>query len=167
MTKVYQKIIDKDKGDCMRAVIASMFDKDLEDVPYFFGDKWFSQLYKFIEENGYSYHGTIHNKKETMLWTIKDDLFKEWEWHNKSLIMPKSLSKLKGVNGMFFASVYSPNYYSYTAERKVTHAVVIDKDYNIIHDPNPENKDLLSYPLSNLIGYNGIVNVYLIEPNTK
>lgn len=43
MHKVYQTIVDKGRGDCMRAAIASMFELDILQVPHFlmFGNKYF------------------------------------------------------------------------------------------------------------------------------
>lgn len=35
MKKVYQEIISDTNGDCLRATVASLFDKDLEEVPHF------------------------------------------------------------------------------------------------------------------------------------
>ncbi len=44
-----------------------------------------------------------------------------------------------------------------------THAVIIDKNYNIVHDPNHNNEGLSSYPMAEELGYNGIINIYLIN----
>jgi hypothetical protein len=68
---------------------------------------------------------------------------------------------------LFFASVLSPKYFNYTSGFTATHAVLIDKDYNIVHDPNPAYQEILNYPLANLLGYNGILDVYLINPVPK
>lgn len=35
MKKVFQTIVDKDHGNCMQAVVASLFELELDDVPNF------------------------------------------------------------------------------------------------------------------------------------
>ena len=39
------------------------------------------------------------------------------------------------------------------------HAVLIDNNFNIVHDPNPNYKGILKYPLADILGYNGIIKV--------
>jgi hypothetical protein len=75
---------------------------------------------------------------------------------------PKCLYNEPGINGYFYASVLSVKYFTW--EKQITHAVIIDRDFNIVHDPGPHNQDILAYPLSNILGFNGVINVYLIEP---
>ena len=44
MIKVFQAVIDKDKGDCMRAAVASLFELGLFEVPNFIDypdDEWY------------------------------------------------------------------------------------------------------------------------------
>ena len=79
---------------------------------------------------------------------------------------PKKLYREEGVNGYFFATVLSPNYFTLT-NYLAAHAVVIDRDYNIVHDPNPSYKNIKGYPLRKLLGYNGIIDVFLINPKKK
>lgn len=153
MTKVYQGFVDKDKGDCMRAVIASLLEKDLLEVPNFLDDKrWFTSLWNFLRNEGYEYHGMLHNNPEP-------DVIAE---HHISALVDHP-----GIDGLFFASVYSPKYFSmedYTEFGvSTTHAVIIDKKFNIVHDPNSGNKDIKSYPLAETLGFNGILHVWLIE----
>jgi hypothetical protein len=153
MRKVYQGFVDKDKGDCMRAVIASLLDKDLLDVPNFIEEeRWFDSMWKFFKEEGYEYHGMLHNNPAP-------DVIAEYH-----------ISALKdhpGIDGLFFASVYSPKYFSmddYTEfGTSTTHAVIIDKDFNIVHDPNPGNTSVEKYPMADTIGFNGVLHVWLIE----
>ena len=61
------------------------------------------------------------------------------------------------IDGLFLAAVYSPGY-SNPNEHPMSHlhAVICDINYNIVFDPNPKYKDILCYPYSKLIGYNGI-----------
>jgi hypothetical protein len=165
MIKVYQQFVDNKKGDCMQAVIASLFEKTMDEVPKFIEtDSWFESLYNYINENGYKYCGMLHNKYYSQLWQTKADCFKEPKYHRRSIMSPKRLYREKGVNGLFYAGILSPKYFSWGAREDVTHAVVIDRDYNIVHDPNPEYQNLYMYPLANLLRYNGVIDVYLINP---
>lgn len=166
MNKVYQTIVDKGHGNCMQAVIASLLELPLEEVPHFleFGDHWFSEMHKCLNAHGYDYDGMIHNKYYNQLWQTKADCFKEPKYHRPSLMTPKRLYREEGIKGYFFASILSPKYFSWGERSDIHHAVVIDKDYNIVHDPNEVYKDLYMYPLANLLRYNGITSVYLINP---
>ena len=163
MKPVYQKVIDKDNGDCMQAVMASLLELPLEEVPEFitFGRKWFSTLYEFVGKHDFKYDGMVHNKKYQALFNMSADCFKKPKFHSSTIISKKKLYKENGINGFFFASVLSPKYAD--LKNMETHAVICDKDYNIIHDPNPNYKNLIQYPLANIIGYNGIVGVCLIN----
>lgn len=163
MNPVYQTIVDPGKGNCMQAAIASLFEKKLEEVPNFieYPDNWFSIMWDFIRKQGYDYRGMLHNKNYNTLMKPTDQCFRDVKWHKSSIITPKNLYKYEGVNGYFYAGVFSPKYFNW--ERQTTHAVIIDRDYNIVHDPSPAYKDLKRYPLSNLLKYNGIIDVYLIE----
>lgn len=166
MKKVYQTIIDIGHGNCMQAAIASLFDLELEEVPNFieFKDGWFSSMYKFLTENDYDYHGMLHNKKYTTLCTPTHECFNELKWLKRCIMTPKKLYKEEGVNGLFYAAVLSPKYFTWSGH--TTHAVIIDRDYNIVHDPNKEynTKKFRQYPLTSLLGYNGIIDVMLINP---
>jgi len=165
MKKVYQTIVDRGHGNCMQAAIASLFEKDLDDVPNFIEfESWFSPMYKFLIKNGYDYHGMLHNKNHTILNTPSHECFNELKWHRQSIMTPKKLYKEQGVNGLFYAGVLSPKYFNWSDQ--TTHAVIIDRDYNIVHDPNKEynDKKFRQYPLTSLLGYNGIIDVMLINP---
>ena len=40
--------------------------------------------------------------------------------------------------------------------------MLVDKNLNIVHDPNPEYQDV-KYPLTDEIGNNGILEIWVIE----
>lgn len=167
MNKVYQEIIDPDNGDCMRAVVATLLNKKLHDVPHFLehGDKWFSCMWKYMVKEIHGGYSMLHNRNYSTLCTDqKHYCFTEQKWHYPSVMTKNKLHKYEGINGLFFGSVLSPNYFNLEEGFMKTHAVVIDQDYNIVHDPNPGYKDVLQYPLSSLLGYNGIIDVLLFEP---
>lgn len=170
MIKIYQTIIDKGRGNCMQAAIASLFDLNIENVPNFieYKDGWFSPLYKFLETQNYSYEGMLHNKNYSRMLTPTFRCFNEEKWHMPSILTKTNLKKNEGVNGYFFASVLSPKYFNYKdGIEKHTHAVIIDKNYNIVHDPNPEYEKIFKYPLADLLKYNGIIDVFLINPKNN
>jgi hypothetical protein len=166
MKKVYQTIVDENMGNCMQAAIASLFNKNLEDVPNFieFRDGWFKSMYEFLNKNGYDYHGHLYNRNYVSLWHTNKDCFEKPKWNRRTVISPKKLYKEEGVQGLFYAAVLSPKYFSWSSRKDTTHAVLIDRDYSVVFDPNPEYMNIYQYPLANLLGYNGIVDVMLINP---
>ncbi len=149
MKKVYQTIVDLGKGNCMQAAIAALFDEDLENVPEFIEigrekGTWLPEFCEFLNERGYDYNGV---------------LFRNAQLENYKL---DEVKNLEGVNGYFYASVYSPKYNPNGDKGGVTHAVIVDKDLNIVFDPNPNYPEGIKYP-THEEGYNGIINIYVIE----
>lgn len=131
MKKVYQNIVCKDKGDCMRAAMASLFDLELWDVPNFINEaakgegdnanaNWL--LMKWLWKRGLE-HATYINKVEGHA-TRNTEYLKRVAKHDG------------GINGYFYASVPSQTF------ENVSHAVIVDVDLNIVHDPNPNQKAL-------------------------
>jgi len=120
MTKVFQTIVSKDNGNCMQAVIASLFDKPLNQVPNFieFGDQWFSKMRGYYSIYGY------------------EPVFS----HDMTKYCGVSLKEIAkydgGIDGYFYGSVPSQTF------EDIVHAVVVDTDLNIVHDPNPNQKAL-------------------------
>ena len=143
MRKVYQKIIDTNHGDCMQAAFASLFDLELEQVPQFIemGEEWWSEIKKFIKQQKHYTVGFLYNG---------EDVIEEYKL--------KNLVKYNGVGGYFYAVVSSPKYHATGG----THAIIVDKYCNVIHDPNPEYANVV-YPNADIIGSNGILEVRVIE----
>nr|WP_319265270.1 hypothetical protein [uncultured Draconibacterium sp.] len=160
MKKVFQQKIDQNQGDCMQAVIASLFDLELKDVPPFieYGQDWFRYFYEFLHSIGWDYAGMRYNHKYQKILQPTNDCFEK----SKHCMLLDDIKDEPGVNGLFYASVLSPKYFSW--EIQTTHAVIIDKDFNVVHDPSPLYKNIQQYPLADIIGYNGIINFYMIEP---
>jgi hypothetical protein len=142
MKKIYQTIIDPDHGNCMQAAIASLFNKNLEEVPNFIelDDNWFSVMCEFIESQGYTVEGTVYNNAE--VYDLKEEV-----------------NRYTGVNGLFYAGVHSPKYH----KQGGTHAVLVDRELNIVFDPNPGYATIDSYPYADEMGYNGVIDVLLIN----
>jgi hypothetical protein len=131
MTKVYQRRVCPRDGDCAQAAIASLFELEIEEVPDFVrlhgaDNPQSVQVMNFIKEKGYEYPSycgpwLLDGKPNTEL-LIKAAKFDE------------------GINGYFYATVQSQTY------KNVYHAVVVDTDLNIVHDPNPNEKCLVLKP---------------------
>jgi hypothetical protein len=155
MTPVFQTIISGTEGNCMQAAIASLIDLPLEEVPNFkeSGVHWHRDMCKFLWDAGYEYQGSIRNPKDFGSWG-KDDLDKVAE-------------RSPGLDGHYFAVVYSPAFADFrlfnTNECVTTHAVIVDADCNIVHDPNPANAGRVVYPGHLKLGHNGVLEVFMIE----
>lgn len=109
MQKVYQDIVDKGDGDCMRACIASLFELTIEQVPHFlrFGDSWFSTMCNFVDLVGHEMWGTGYPHKT-------------------------KLSESLNFDGYVIAAVPSRTY------EGVMHDVIVDINTGCVaHDPNP------------------------------
>jgi hypothetical protein len=162
---VYQTIIDPKRGNCMQAAIASLLGKELDEVPNFIdlGEQWLTSMNNFMKENGYEWKGMLWNKNFTMLTSPTAGCFKEQKWAEHLIISPENLGRFDGVKGFFYASVLSPKFFNLSDGFLNQHAVIIDGKFNVVHDPNPEYKDVIEYPLAQLLGYNGIVSIDLYE----
>lgn len=56
MKKVYQRIIDPNKGDCFKCCIASLLELDYDEVPNFVEQEdWFGDAIDFCKEHGYDF----------------------------------------------------------------------------------------------------------------
>lgn len=163
MKKVYQRIVDRGHGDCMQAAVASLFDDEYENVPAFieYGAQWFKPFYKYAQSKGYEYMGMLHNKNWNVLNTPTDECWNDLSFNESLVLTVDNIQKETGVNGLFLCSVLSPKFFSWNDI--ATHAVICDSNLNIIHDPQIEYKDIKAYPLTSILGYNGIINVYLFD----
>ena len=135
MKRVLQTIVDPGKGNCMQAVIASLFEKELEEVPDFInmGQEWWDAMDDFYKNNGY-------------------DGIMCFDPRDRIELTKKVLEYDGGINGYWDATVPSQTF------DDVKHAVVIDKNLNIVHDPNPNQKALL-------LGPEDIENIYTVNQN--
>lgn len=123
MKPIDQTIVDPGKGNCLQAAIASLLDLNLEDVPSFIDakEKWHQLLWSFMESQGF------------------DDM--SWEYPVSE--NPSLLERMKfdgGWDGYFVGSVPSQTF------PNCTHAVIVDVNLNIVHDPNPNKLALKLKP---------------------
>ena len=111
MIPIDQTIIDKEKGNCFSAAVASLLEMPLSKVPNFIDmDDWFEQFYNFLNDNGYEFHGTCFPKTYMLL------------------------KECPNVKGHLIASVPSKTF------EGVGHSVIIDMSFDVVHDPNPNKK---------------------------
>ena len=121
MKKVDQTNVVQGEGNCMQAVVASLLELDLKKVPNFIKyankeltwDNTLNELYKFMSKRVYQLEEIdikINDKPVSALDITEID---------------------GGVNGYFLAIVPNQTY------TDTQHAVVVDEDLNIVHDPNP------------------------------
>lgn len=114
MTPVFQSIVDKGRGDCMRAAVASLFDLELVQVPHFIlFERYFEVYWAFLRGIGYSYKGCGYPTGIKMGHDIK---------HHGT------------IGGYVYGVVNSKTFPG------VTHAVVLDENGVVVHDPNPNQK---------------------------
>lgn len=119
MKKVFQSKVSEVDGDCMRAVVASLLELDLNEVPNFI---------EYREASNFEMMKFFFDKKYHPCFIYK---------HNYTTEQLIEIANIcGGVNGYFYASVPSQTY------KDGGHAVVVDLNLNIVHDPNPNQKCL-------------------------
>lgn len=150
MKKVFQTIVDAGNGNCMQAVVASLFDLELQEVPHFLEhDNPNGLLTQFFIDRGYSSCFYENRESTEYLWhkNNRPPITAENEYVyrmiDKNDAMRTNQPTFKevaaydgGVNGYFYAVVNSQTF------KDTTHAVVCDLDMNIVHDPNPNGAAL-------------------------
>ena len=126
MKKVYQTIIDDNKGNCMQAAVASLLDKKLEEVPNFVEMRSPNhELMKYMKKLGYGYtffDVHYHTKDSGLLPAMH------------SLEFIKKLLKVDGGIGGYFFAVVPSRVFPFP----ICHAVIVDSDLNVVHDVNPK-----------------------------
>lgn len=165
MKKVYQTIVSKGNGNCVAACVASILDKNLDEVPALSpDDEQMKNLINFMNEMGYKYQGSLYNKNYWILQhSNKYYCFENTDWHKPQILTKENISKIKGIDGLFLAAVYSPKFSNFQTDERGTHQVIVDKNLNIVHDPNEGYKDIIRYPIAELLGCNGILYIEIFE----
>lgn len=143
MTPVDQTIVDKGRGDCQRASVATLLDLELEQVPNFRlfpDDRWYHVYNGFLWGCGYEWTGTGY----------PDDI--------------KNVATLPNVGGYVIAAVPSKEFNGEVSDTglPLVHAVVMDMAGLVVHDPQP-NK---AYQGVNIIETGDLLHWDLIEPRT-
>jgi hypothetical protein len=121
MKKVFQTRVSKDNGNCAQAVIASLFELGLEEVPDFVSNHhnkpMATEIVKFLNSRGFK-AGYVYSDSK----------------YGKTILDVTSTDD--GIDGYFYAVVKSKTF------DNGLHAVVVDKNLNIVHDPNPNGECL-------------------------
>jgi len=150
MKKVFQRQVDAGNGDCMKCAIATLLNLEYEEVPHFLKFEFpIEAMTGFMFEYGFEFEHCLYNYPNSEYSTIGN------------------LKDYDGVNGLFYASVFSPKYYKEEDginAHQITHAVLINKNYDIVFDPNIDYQNIDKYPASEILGYNGIKTIYLFKP---
>lgn len=123
MKKVYQRIVSKGEGDCVRAALSTLFNIEYEECYPLKPDESqaynMMMMYRKMGYNDFSFYHPSPQSIERGFPTLQEVL--EFDG---------------GINGLFYASVKSRTF------EEGTHAVLIDKTGTVVHDPNPNEKCL-------------------------
>lgn len=139
MVKVNQSLVDGEKGDCFRAALASLFETDVEEtiniIDFVESERgWAIPFMEWVESIGYEYEYFVSPSEDSSL-TYSE------------------LKNYQSVGGFFIASVESRNY------EGGFHAVIIDTNGVVVHDPEPLKKWLGCDVVEG-----GLVGWYVFEP---
>lgn len=138
MIRIDQTDTSRETGNCMQAVLASLFEKELSETVntiVFNDNNWYKHFFSWVESVGYSYCGVM-NQASTKEQTYLD------------------LACLYAVGGFFYASVPSKTHHN------ETHAVIINRAGRVVHDPNPDKKWLGI----NVVDSRDLLYWYMFEP---
>lgn len=153
MKKVFQRNVNAGDGDCMKCTIATLLGLEYEEVPHFLKfENPNVEMINFMITKGFEFECCLYNYPGSEYSTIAD------------------LKNHNGINGLFYASVYSPKYFKEENGidgYQITHAVLVNKNFEIVFDPNPNYQQLEKYPAADKLGYSGIKNVYLFAENNN
>lgn len=109
MKPVDQKEVAQGTGDCLRATVASLLELPLECVPHF----------------------RIMDDKKWFSAFVDYLMDHGYEFHGTGYPDVPSLQECPNVDGYVIASVLSRTFAG------VTHSVIVDMDFQVVHDPNP------------------------------
>ena len=162
MKEIYQQILSHGNGDCMKATLCSILELDYDSVPNFVEyEDWWQRMESELNDNGYKWGTRFFNEKKMDLWH-PTDCFRPFLQLDKGFrlsdIVPEDT-----IDGFLFGSVLSPRYFNPQNLNDGLHMVVIDANCNIVFDPNPEYAGIDHYPLSRLLGFNGVLEAWGVE----
>lgn len=115
MIKIDQTVVCRKKGNCMQAQVASLLELPLSDVPNWIEmpeNEWFMNYQNFFKTQGYEFL-YCKNPRGSI-----DDVLND-------------LYETNSIDGFIGASVNSSMF------KGMTHAVIINLDGVVVHDPNP------------------------------
>jgi len=107
MKPVFQTICDREKGDCLRACVASLLELEIEQVPHFIRYKnWHAALHYFLAGFGIQFNG-MRDLHKGRIPELEDT-----------------------ITGLYIAQVPSLNY------KGGTHVVLMNNEGYVVHDPS-------------------------------
>lgn len=162
MKEIYQQILSHGNGDCMKATLCSLLELDYDSVPNFVEyEDWWQRMESVLNTNGYKWGKRFFNELKFDLWN-PTDCFRPYPQlvagSRLSDIMPEDT-----IDGFIFGSVLSPHHFNPQNLNEGLHMVVIDTNCNIVFDPNPEYAGIHHYPLSRLLGHNGVLEAWGVK----
>lgn len=107
MKPVHQTIVCPKRGDCLRACVASLFELEIEQVPHFI-----------------LYEKKWYHMLTDFIWSLGY----EYEGH---FALNQYMQEKYSIGGYFIATVPSKTFTG------GYHAVIIDSNGIVVHDPNP------------------------------
>lgn len=139
MIPVWQNIKGQN-GNCMQATVASLLELEINAVPNFklAGKRALRDVIAFMKQHGYSFVRLINPKQD--LTTIKDE---------------------EGINGYFFGIVRSK------INIEGHHAVVVDRNCNIIHTVNKEYDGIKQFDKRSESEINGLIFIFVFNPTNS
>jgi hypothetical protein len=159
MKKVFQTINEKGNGNCLSACLATLLGMELKDVPHLDSKNWYKSMRKFLNDNGYILEGCLRNSNYTA--------FKNFNTSNPlQKHLKNELKDTEGINGLFIAGVLSPKFYNKDSGEFPIHAVIVNRNAVVVHDPKEEYLRIMVdniYPEKQILGSNGVCNVFLIR----
>ena len=146
----------------MKATMCSLLELDYDSVCNFVEyEDWWQRMESVLNRNGYEWGTRFFNEKKMDLWR-PTDCFRPFpqlpEGLRLSDIMPEDT-----IDGFLFGSVLSPHLFNSQNLNLGLHMVVIDANCNIVFDPNPEYVGIDHYPLSRLLGFNGVLEAWGVK----
>lgn len=126
MIKVYQKVIDKEIGDCTSAVIASLLNLSLEEVPNFHTEPggYTPSMFRFLKLHSVEHFGSHSPGTDLFEYVINK---KPWPEENRSIFD----GQCPGIDGYYYVSGPSQIFDG------CLHANIW-KIGEFVHDPNPQ-----------------------------
>ena len=134
MRPIDQRVISNVNGDCFRACVASLLEvpyEDAFDLYSMIGASWMEAFFPWLKQRGFEFNGMFN------VWNGKENTLTWEELRNRSV----------GIKGCFIGWGISPRYTDGT-----THAVIVDGNGKVIHDPHPSKQ-----------GVNPVWEVYIID----
>lgn len=152
MKKVYQTIVDSNNGNCMQAVIASLLEKELDEVPHFLENYYKRENGGDVEDH--EIHDIIYLWKHGYRHLI---CFTKHSLRGSKLTMTEVAKLDGGMDGYFYACVPSQTF------KDITHAVIVNTNLEVVHDPNPNQLAFNCKPED--IEYIYTVNDWVLDDN--